>query len=1201
METLLILVLIGFLIWLALAHSELVQRVKQLEDQLVQAWARMRRLEGLSMAPPPVAKVEPDIAVPPPVVPIKEHPVEMPMPGASVPSIFPDQSARASEAAAKSAPALTPALASEKAPVKGVDSSGFASGEDGRSEAGAPGEAAPPPLPKSVVIAEEAESSLRPLLQKLNLLPPSGENAEAALASWWLTRIGLVILVIAAVFFGVRIAEQVNPIVRLLTVGGIAVGMTWLGTWLERRLTQFGRLVSAGGLALGYFTAFAAYGIEAMKVVENPAIGFLLQALAAAGIVVWSMWKSDERVATMGVLLGYVACWFSHAHDLNHFGALGLLVLAVGAGFVQITRRWRVPMGVATVGSWFGFLIIATQDWPRQEPAPSLVFILICLLGLMALLEAVSWVAEERFRDESHAEARKRHWLAIANTSLGTVVTWLAVRMAFPERIEVAELDASYLALAILIGAFSAARFLRKHSVNLTQAYFLKASALLVLFFVEAFDGPTRWLSLSIQTFVLLWAHLQSRLKWIEVGYGVLFACSLGAIAHDSLAAPGSTEWKLFGVTNVIGALSLMLLSFSMALHAVWHPGRTLAGRQQSLDGVLMDAGAASGLRFVGALALGFTGCLLASPGILPKPSPEGVMFLSVLAILAGLPAMVFRQVPPVVSGLVALCGAALGYAISSGAGGWGTGLWLAALGFGMAEVALRLWKNEWVLGHGARMILHGIGASALAVMLVRVTPGTPALVVAGVIGFAAAGAWALVRQAKSFPENHESENPEEVMAWQWMLAGGIGLLALHLGVQTLDGLRLGPSWMAVAGGGLFATAWFTRNAVPALAGGIPLVAAVVLHPARFGESSSVSDHLVAALMVVAVCAVTAAVLWRKVDARTFRAAIGFDAVLHILALLVLHWFFRSHTSAAVTLLADAMTALALVLIHQRFPLPTLHLVSVVPMILGGGRIYTRVFSDTPEGADLWWWLAAAVIFAWLLANAFALQKAGDQAVESTVQSDTVRIHEGVAAVLLTMIGFHAAPVPWEMTTLAFFGVALAVLGRWMNLAATHWLSILPLGLAVVKAAQRTPGWGSLPDSTLAALILTVVLLVAHGVVVCWKVRDLSNFAWAHGLLTLLILLPAFTAESFGVSNHATVCWGLTAIGLFLTGLTAGLRPFRLAGLLGLLCAILRMFIVDIDDGLQRIFAFAGIAVVLLVMGYLYNRFRHLIERADES
>ena len=114
------------------------------------------------------------------------------------------------------------------------------------------------------------------------MLPPSGADAEAVLAAWWLTRVGLVVLVIAAVFFGVRVAAEVSPWVRVATLAATSLAVLALGRWLERRLEGFGRLVSAGGFAVGYFTAFAAYAVPATKVIASPAAGFLAQAAVAA-------------------------------------------------------------------------------------------------------------------------------------------------------------------------------------------------------------------------------------------------------------------------------------------------------------------------------------------------------------------------------------------------------------------------------------------------------------------------------------------------------------------------------------------------------------------------------------------------------------------------------------------------------------------------------------------------------------------------------------------------------------------------------------------------------------------------------------------------------------------------------------------------------------------------------------------------------
>ena len=1076
-----------------------------------------------------------------------------------------------------------------------------------------PASVIPPPLP--FVAAQSATDSpakkrtkttpervatefpLTPLLRKLNLLPPSGETAEAALASWWLTRVGLVILIIAAVFFGVRIAAEVPPIVRVVSVAAVALGMIFGGTLLEKRVLAFGRLVSAGGLALGYFTTFAAYGIEGMKIIESPVIGLIVQAISVVAIIVWSARKKDERVASMGVLLGYVVCGFSHSHNLDQFVVLGLLMLAAGAGFVQITQRWLWPLGIATVGSWAGFLVLGVLDWPQAGEAPSLTFLLISLLGLMVLLEATSFISEDRANREDHAAARPRHWLAILNTSFAALVSWLVVRQVFPQDVEVHELDATYLALALAIGAFAALRYWRKHSVNLTQAYFLKASALLALFVVEAFDGPTRWLSLAIQTMVLLWAYRQSRLRWIEVGFAALLACTLAAIAHDALAMPSDVTRALWSVTHVIGAISLVLLSTALGLHARWFGDRDSGIGAKNLEGLMVEAGIASGLRFVAGALVGGVAVLIALPGGFDAASPSDVGFLSVLALLIGAPAIPWREVPPVIAGLVTISAATAVYAISSEAGGIGIGLWLTALGFGMSEVAMRLWKNDWALGHGARMILHAVGSVALAFMLSRSLDDGNALNVLALLGFAAAGAWALMRQSRTFPANHDSEAMDDGIFWQWILAGLIGLLTLHVGEATLGELNLGPSWLAVAGAVLFLSALSTKNAVPALAGGIPLVAAVALHPVRFDSQSAVWDHLGAAALIIGICSTTAVVLWRKVDARHFRGAIGFDAVLHILALLVLHWVFRSHLTASETLFADALTALTLVLIHLRFPLPTLNLVSAVPMIVGGLRIETASISGSPDGADAWWTMSAIVILGWLWVASIGLRQAGQTAIPEPTQREGFRFAEGIAAILLTMAGFRAAADPWSMVALGCFGVALASLGRWGKLTTSPWLSILPMAAAVWAATEQFVA--SPPASTLTAMIVTAVLIVLHGVVLCWRFPNRRAGVWAHGLIAIMLLFPAFASNRIGVGSMATVCWGLTAIGLFIVGLSAGLRPYRLAGLIGLVLAMGRMFLIDIDDALYRIYAFFGISLVLLGMGYLYQRFRHLIDGAD--
>ena len=320
----------------------------------------------------------------------------------------------------------------------------------------APQPVAPPQQPAE---PEKPLIEWRPLLEKLNLIPPSGKNAEAAILSWWLPRVGVVVLLIAAVFAGIYFSRDVPAWLWILGLSGISAGVTVFGLWLERRVEAFGRLVSTAGLGIGYFTAFAAFALPATKVIHDPVLGVLVQVLALAIMIAWSLWKNDRSVAAMAILLGYVSVGFSHHHDLDHFVIAGLLLLAAAGGTFLVIRRWLWPHAVATAGSWGGFFILAVGEWSRPGDAPGFPLMLGCLLLLAAILEAANFLAEERGGDTPGSQPRERKWLAIINTSAAIAVGWLATRQVAPD-----QLATFFLAFAILLFGITGIRFWRKPS-----------------------------------------------------------------------------------------------------------------------------------------------------------------------------------------------------------------------------------------------------------------------------------------------------------------------------------------------------------------------------------------------------------------------------------------------------------------------------------------------------------------------------------------------------------------------------------------------------------------------------------------------------------------------------------------------------------------------------------------------------------------
>ena len=118
----------------------------------------------------------------------------------------------------------------------------------------------------------------------------ASEPFELRVGTYWMPRIGIVILLTGLVFLGNYAYHLIVPLLgpwgklSLLTLAG--VGLAGLGAWLERSretLRNYGRVLMAGGAATIYYTAYAAHFVERLRVIESPILGgmLLLRWLAA--------------------------------------------------------------------------------------------------------------------------------------------------------------------------------------------------------------------------------------------------------------------------------------------------------------------------------------------------------------------------------------------------------------------------------------------------------------------------------------------------------------------------------------------------------------------------------------------------------------------------------------------------------------------------------------------------------------------------------------------------------------------------------------------------------------------------------------------------------------------------------------------------------------------------------------------------------
>jgi hypothetical protein len=1034
------------------------------------------------------------------------------------------------------------------------------------------------------------------ILKRMHLLPPAKSDAdgtaESQLAAWWVIRIGLVLLIIAAVFFGIHVSQHTPPWLRVVTLCLVSVATIGLGARMRGKLEGFGRAIIGGGFALLYFTAFAAFALPATKIIDAPAAGVLAQFAALTAAILWSLWKKDQMVATLTLFLGFVSCGFSHSHDLDRFATLGLVLLAATGAFLFATRGWLTPFLTALVGSWAGFAIFAELDWLRAD-APPFAHLMGALVVLTVLFEAGGLVCAARglhLRDD-----RLRRWLLLGNTTAAALIGYSVVRMVHPD-----QLKDFYFIMAALFFTFTVIHHLRTTDRVVTESFFLKSSALLCLGFAAAFSGPVRWLAIAFQAFSLLWTSRRSGSRWIAAGFVLVLAASVGWFWRDLVLDPPAA-WRWQEPFRLAGSLYLVFLTVQLALHSRWFPGG-IGGTGEP------HQNQARGFRLTGSLVIGFSVLALAFAPSFPGRS-DPVWFLLLLAGLIGLLSPLLRSGVPCMAAALPLVSCYIAYAVLPPAASQSTaalllGATLVLAAFGVCEAIRRYWPVTMMGGSWLREAALLAGLATL-LPLTRALGGMFSLTGhAGIALFAlfpaVACAAIVCRQMKGA---HDQDTGGT--AWFQSLAG---LLVLTGGAATCGDSGFFPAVLALAGLPMLALAARYRSWNIVVAGVFPILGGFALlwgrlSQARPGEMPHDSINLAVLLLISVSIAV---VLWKRITNPGLRmATLWGDAMLHGLGVFSIHLFFQKHLGEGPDFLAAAVLGVTLFATSRRFPFRSLAAVSWLPVALA---CVSGVLAKNWQGAahgEVWFMAAGVLVLAHLMA-AHHSRSGGSSGIPELIM-DVIAC---IAVIAWTLVTLAAAEDPWQAAALTGIALLCAALWRWRAIARIGHFGLGPLTLAFCMAAalmladSRSPG----PVvATLTSLLLTSAGIAANGMIMAagvrrvlgLKITSASVMPWFHALAALVIAFSACTIDRLVSDEFTAVFWGLSAILLFACGLLAGLRAYRLAGLIGLVFCTGHIFIFDIQDTFYRIIAFFVTGMVMLAIGFLYHRFRERISAMD--
>ncbi|MCP3144507.1 DUF2339 domain-containing protein [Pyxidicoccus xibeiensis] len=224
---------------------------------------------------------------------------------------------------------------------------------------------------------------------------PERRDLEAHLGTYWLSRVGIVALIIGIAYLITYRFGELGMLARVVAGYVLSAGLGAFGLWLSRRHQLFGRIVFGGGLALAYFVTYALHFLPSVRVIESQALALVLLALLVVAIVVIAHRMQSETVAGIALFLGLHTGMLS---EITTFTLFSTTLLACGALFFLVRNRWVVVPLSSLVAVYSTHIVWALRDDGVAPGAPDQERLLLSLafVVLYFLLFSVALLARPR-------------------------------------------------------------------------------------------------------------------------------------------------------------------------------------------------------------------------------------------------------------------------------------------------------------------------------------------------------------------------------------------------------------------------------------------------------------------------------------------------------------------------------------------------------------------------------------------------------------------------------------------------------------------------------------------------------------------------------------------------------------------------------------------------------------------------------------
>ncbi len=222
------------------------------------------------------------------------------------------------------------------------------------------------------------------------LSTPMTEAQQTELATNWLNRIGIVAVVLGMVFFFKYAIDQgwITPWMRII-IGFLVSGLlVYLGELWKEKYGKRAQALSGGGIALFYFTIFAAY--QFYNIMPQPVAWAIMLAVAALSVCL-SFRYSSLVLGVLGFFGAYGSpLMLSSGRDQQVGLIVYLTVMNIVALAICVKKFWAELLFLGLLGTIIDYLFWAHTYSSQQNTFTSIFFViltsLLMVLGAPALL-----------------------------------------------------------------------------------------------------------------------------------------------------------------------------------------------------------------------------------------------------------------------------------------------------------------------------------------------------------------------------------------------------------------------------------------------------------------------------------------------------------------------------------------------------------------------------------------------------------------------------------------------------------------------------------------------------------------------------------------------------------------------------------------------------------------------------------------------